>query len=277
MTHNIATLLILIFSLVGIFVGVLLNRAADNLPPPARRSFLETPRCPYCNSPRPPVEQFGIVSFALRRDKCHQCSAPLKLRAPLVELGTGALFGFLASRFEFGMYLLALAFFTAILILIAVIDLEHKLILNTVSLPATIAALVASPVVLASPNGILNQLNWNLIILSALGAAVGYAITFGIYWLGVLFLQIVNRNRATKIDTVAFGMGDVKLAGLLGALVGFPTIISVLVWTILLGGVGGALIIVFQYVRRGSFARDTVMPYALYLILAGWAYMVFRF
>lgn len=267
---------LLLFSLLGVLGGILINRAADNFPPPARRSFFETPRCPYCDTPRAPLEQFGILSFVLRRDKCRQCSAPLRLRAPLVEIGTGALFGFLASRFDFGIYLLAVGFFTAVLILIAVIDIEHKLILNVVSFPATLLAIAASPIVLSSPDVTLETLNVRLVILSIIGALVGYALTFGIYLLGVLFLQIVNRGRATKINTVAFGMGDVKLAALLGALVGFPTIFYVLLYAILLGGVGAVIAIVLQLLRRRGYSLGMAIPYGPYLILAGWALLIFR-
>ncbi len=270
-------MVILIFSLIGILVGILINRAADNLPPPARRSFLETPRCPYCITPRTLIEQFGILSFALRRDKCHQCSAPLKLRAPLVEFFTAAVFAFLASRFEFGIYLSAVCFFSAVLLLIAVIDLEHKLILNVVSIPATLLALAASPIVISTPDVTFATINYKLVLLSAIGAAVGYAVTFGIYLLGILFLQILNRGRTKKINTVAFGMGDVKLAGLLGALVGFPAIFFALIWAILLGGVGAAFVLVMQLVRQRGYALGTAIPYGPYLILAGWAFMVFRF
>ena len=270
-------MLVILFVIVGILVGILINRAADNLPPPARRSVLETPRCPYCSTPRTFIEQFGILSFALRRDKCHQCSAPLKLRAPLVEFVTAALFAFLAARFEFGIYLVAICFFTAILILIAVIDLEHKLILNVVSLPATVLALVASPIVINTPDVTFATVNVKLVVLSAIGAAVGYAVTFGIYLLGILFLQILNRGRTKKINTVAFGMGDVKLAGLLGALVGFPAIFFTLIWAILLGGVGAAFVLGTQLVRQRGYALGTAIPYGPYLILAGWAFMVFRF
>src|SRR5581483_6287619 len=130
----------LLFALLGILVGVLINRAADNLPPPARRSLLVTPRCPYCDTPRSAIEQSGILSFILFRNKCHNCGAPIPLRAPLVELASGILFLFLAARDSLSPYLFVILFFTAVLLLILVIDIEHKLILNVVVLPATVLA-----------------------------------------------------------------------------------------------------------------------------------------
>lgn len=267
----------ILFALIGILAGMIINRAADNLPPPARRSLLETPRCPYCNAPRTTPEQFGILSFALRRDKCHQCSAPLRLRAPLVEIAAALLFAFLAAQFPLGIYLIAVCFFTAVLLLIAVIDIEHKLILNVVSLPATVLALLTSPVVLGGAESRLDNLNLGAFLLALLGAVIGYALTYGIYFLGIVFLQIINRGRRVKINTVAFGMGDVKLAGLLGALVGFPAIFYVLIYAILLGGVGAATVIVLQIVRTRRLSLGTAIPYGPYLLLAGWAFMILRF
>lgn len=266
----------LIFAILGVPVGILVNRAADNLPPPFRRSFFETPRCPYCDSPRTLLEQFGIASFALRQDKCHNCSAPLQLRAPLVEILAAALFAFLAARYPPDLFLLVAALFTAVLILIAVIDIEHKLILNVVVLPATVLALLLSPILLATAPVTLATLNLRLILVSLLGAAIGYILTYGIYLLGILFLRFLNRNRTNKLNTVAFGMGDVKLAGLLGALVGAPAIFYVLIYAIIFGGIGAVAIILYQIISRRGYSAFMAIPYGPYLVLAGWWILVFR-
>ena len=158
---------------------------------------------------------------------------------------------------------------------ILVIDVEHKLILNVVTVPATLLALAVSPIVLGGAGTTIDNLNFRLILLALVGAVVGYAITYGIYFLGILFLRIVNRNRTTKINTVAFGMGDVKLAGLLGALVGFPAIFYVLIYAILLGGVGAILAILLRIVQRRGYSAYMAIPYGPYLILAGWGVLIF--
>ena len=152
------------------------------------------------------------------------------LRVPLIEIVAAALFAFLATRDAFGPSLIALCFFTGVLLLIAVIDLEHKLILNLVGLPATLLALVASPLLGGGSSNFPQTLDLNRVISALVGAAVGYAITLGIYYFGVLFLALINRRRANKIDTIAFGIGDVKLAGLIGVLVGVPAILYALIY-----------------------------------------------
>jgi leader peptidase (prepilin peptidase) / N-methyltransferase len=263
------------FALLGILSGIVLNRAAENLPPPARRSLLVAPLCPYCETPRSALAQSGILSFLLRRERCTSCGAPLPLRAPLVEIAAAALFVLLALRYPPGLYLLALCFFTAVLMLIVVIDLEHKLILNSLVLPATLLALLASPIVLGGANTTLDKLNWKLIGFSLLGAAVGYGITISFYLFGVLFLRLVNRRRAQKINTVAFGMGDVKLAGLLGALIAFPAIFYALIYAVLLGGIGAFLAIVLRLVQRRRYSAFMAIPYGPYLILAAWAFLIY--
>lgn len=261
-----------LFALLGIAVGVLLNRAADNLPPPLRHSLRSTPQCPYCRTPRTLLEQSGLVSFMLRRDHCHSCGAPLALRAPLLELGTGFLFGLLAARLPFGVNLILLAAFTAMLLLIAVIDLEHKLVLNVVVLPGALLAVLASPVLLGGTGP--QEWSADRLLPALVGAAVGGLITLAIYWLGVLYVWLVNRGRTDKIRTVAFGMGDVKLAVLLGALVGFPAIVSTLVYGIVLGGVGALGTILWRMARGRRYSAFSVIPYGPFLIIAGWLSLV---
>lgn len=268
-------MIILLYALLGLLAGMLINRAADNLPPPARRSLLVTPRCPYCDASRRVLEQSGIVSFAIRRDKCHNCGAPLSLRVPLVELCSAALFAFLANRYAFDLYLIALSFFTAVLLLIAVIDIEHKLILNVVTLPMTLLAIIASPLLLDGLSFTLGGVTLHSFGLAVAGAVTGYLLTLGIYYLGVVFLRVVNRGRKRQVNTVAFGMGDVKLMGLLGALVGVPAIFYVLVFGILLGGVGAAGAILFRILTRRGYSAFMAISYGPYLVLAGGAFLIF--
>ena len=194
-------------------------------------------------------------------------------RAPIVEITTAGSFAFLAGRYPLDLFLAAACLFTAILLLIAVIDIEHKLILNIVVLPATVLALLLSPIMLAPTAATLATLNLRLILVSLLGAAIGYILTYGIYLLGILFLRFLNRKRTNKLNTVAF---DVKLAGMLGALVGVPAIFYVLIYAILFGGIGAVAAIVYQLLRRRGYSAFMAIPYGPYLILAGWGFMILR-
>lgn len=269
-------MLIPLSALFGILVGILLNRAANNLPPLHRRSLLESPHCPKCDTPRTPREQFGILSLVLRRTGCHNCSAPLGLRAPIVEIVTGGLFAFLSARYSFNLYLVIIWLFTALLILITVIDLEHKLILSVVVMPATLLALAASPIVYEGVNFTLDNIRWNDVLFALLGAGFGYAVTLVFYWFGIFFVRVVNRNRRNKINTVAFGFGDVRLGGFLGALIGFPAIFYALIYAVLLGGVGAIIAILLRTLQQGRYSAFTAIPYGPYLVISGWAFLVFK-
>jgi leader peptidase (prepilin peptidase)/N-methyltransferase len=219
------------------------------------------------------LEQSGLFSFLLGRARCHHCGAPLSVRYPIVEPLCGALYVFLALRYPLSPYLIAVTLFSTILLLLAVIDIEHKLILNVIVLPAAIVALFASPIVLGGPDGTLGEIHPELYWIGLGGLLGGLLVTLGMYYLGALFLALLNRTRATPIRTVAFGMGDVKLSALLGALVGFPAIFFVVLYAILLGGVAAFFVIVVQLVRR-RYSAFMAIPYGPYLILAGWVFML---
>jgi leader peptidase (prepilin peptidase) / N-methyltransferase len=259
---------LLLYALVGFLAGIVVNRAADNLPPPARRSLLEAPRCRYCGMPREWWEQSGLLSFLSLHGHCHHCHAPLPLRAPVVELLTAVLFGYLWSRFGPGQFVLTYSFFTAILLLITIIDLEHRLILNVVVLPATLLALFVRPLDLLLRAPMPTLLDW------LYGLVLGYAVVFGIYLLGNFLARLVGRARGSPLDEVAFGLGDVKLAGLVGGLVGFPTILFTLFYTILLGGLVGLGVILFQLLVRRRYAAFMAIPYGPFFTITTWLFLM---
>jgi leader peptidase (prepilin peptidase)/N-methyltransferase len=267
-------LALFLYGVLGLFVGAAVNRAADNLPPPGRRSLLAAPRCAYCDAAREPVEQIGVLSALLLRGRCHACHAPLPLRAPLAEIGCALLFAFLWDRLGPGPLLAVESFFTAILLLIAIVDLEQRLILNVVVLPATVVALLVSPITLANQMGLFGSAPLRLVLAAVSGALTGYLVTLGIYGLGGLFGWLVARARNSTLNEVAFGLGDVKLAGLVGALVGFPAIAFALVYTILLGGVGAAAYVAFRLVARRGYSAFMAIPYGPFFVVTGWAFML---
>lgn len=213
-------------------------------------------------------EQIGVVGFLFLRDRCSGCRSPLPLRAPVVEVASLLLFAFLWNRFGASVNIVGYALFTSILLLITVIDLDHRLILNVVVLPATIVAFLLSPIMRDQATPALSLLN------ALLGAAVGYILVLGIYFLGRLFARVMSRARGRDLDEVAFGLGDVKLAGLVGALVGFPSIIVALVYTILLGGVVSFMVLLFQLMVRRRYAAFMAIPYGPFFTITAWTLMI---
>ena len=135
------------------------------------------------------------------------------------------------------------SFYIAALILIIVIDLEHRLILDVMTYPLTVVALLLSMVVVDLENSI---------GLALLGAVVGFVI----YYLFYLFGNVV-------FGEGALGFGDVKLAMLMGAMLGFHRIIFTLMLAIFLGGIISVVLLISRRMGRYSYA-----PYGQYLAIA---------
>lgn len=248
---------LILFALLGWLVGAVINRAADNLP--AHRSLIAAPHCPYCDTPRPVIDQIALLSYILLRGRCPNCHAPIPLRAPLVEVASAIAFAFLWLRYGAQLQLGLMLLYTVIFLVVFVIDFEHRLILNTIILPSILFAALASP---------LSHIGWAR---SLLGGAVAFVIVFGIY----IFAELFSRWRKLKIEGGAFGQGDIKLALFMGLVIGVPAVLPAILATILLGGVGAILFLVYQLIVYRRLAMTAAIPYGPFFCIAGWVFMVF--
>ncbi|MBI5301288.1 MAG: prepilin peptidase [Chloroflexi bacterium] len=180
-------------------------------------------------------------------------------RAPLVILGTAALFAFLWVYYSATVQLALALIYTAVLVLVLVIDYEHRLILNVVILPAIVFALIASP---------FTKLGW---MLSLLGGVVAFAFVFAIY----IAAPVFSRWRGHTL-AVPFGFGDVKLAAFVGIITGFPMCVYAMVVAILLGGFAAIGVLLYQFARTRRVNTGVPIAYGPYFCIAGWLLMVFR-
>ena len=180
-----------------------------------------------------------------RRGICPHCGERRPLRAPLLEFATIVAFGLAWWRFGASPVQMAVAcLYAAFLLTVAVIDLEHRRVLNVMLAPAAVGALLAS--LLPGPPSVLS---------AVLGGAAG----FGLFFL----IAIVGRGK--------MGAGDVKLAGVIGLMLGFPAAITALVIGIFLGG--AAAIILLLTHRAG---RKSTFAYAPYLALGALVMLLVR-
>lgn len=182
----------------GLLVGSFLNVAIHRVP--AGASVLR-PRsaCPTCRTPIAGRDNVPVLSWVALRARCRTCAEPIPARYPLVELLTGASFGTMALRFGLSWELPAFCAFVAGLIAVSAVDLDCRRI-PTRMLQATAAVGLPWLVVAAAVDGD----PWPLIRAGA-GAAGSY---------GALFLVHVVNPRG-------LGFGDVRLAGLMGAFLGW--------------------------------------------------------
>jgi len=250
--------MIVLYALLGLLVGILINLAADQLP--RWRRLRRRPFCAYCDQPRPWWAWSGTLAYLRFKPRCEQCGAPISWRHPLVEVGTAALFAFLWQHYagsEQAMLLLPHTVYSAIMVLVLVIDLEHKLILNVVMYPAWLLAFLGS---FFYPSPYQYRL-------SLLGGVIGFGLLFVIYWLGELFVIVMEKMRGKEINTPAFGFGDVRLGGFIGLMLGFPQVLTAIFYAILLGGLVGMVYWFIQAIVLRRYSLFTAIPYGPFLII----------
>lgn len=159
----------------------------------------------------------------------------------------GALvFAIVAALRPLGPELLALSGYAAVLLLVAVLDLRDRLVYPWVIYPATFLAAILTPLALAQPI-------WS----GAIGALAGATI--------FLLFHFVARLLYREGD--ALGFGDVMIAGLIGAMAGFPGVGGALLLGTVLGGLGAALVGLVQRSRRAHFAYGPVLCLGAFIAL----------
>jgi leader peptidase (prepilin peptidase)/N-methyltransferase len=221
----------------GAIFGSFLNVVAYRLP---RHESLVAPasRCPTCGTPVKPYDNIPILSWLLLRGHCRSCAAPISARYPLVEALTAALCvgAVLTHSSPVG---IALSLVLVLLVVpAALIDLEHRIIPNRIT---ALGAVLAVAIGLAlDPAGEPERL--------IAGAAAG----------GFLLL-------AALAYPGGMGMGDVKLAAVLGLLLGRAVAPAILI-ALLAGVLLGAFVIARKGARDG---RKTAVPFGPFLALGG--------
>ena len=229
---NIGLLLSLLF---GWFVGGLGNWLADQVP-----DAPQTPIRFHLRPTAPPTlgaaAHIWTLPWFWRRTTCPHCDRARPWRAPLLELTMLTAFGYTWVRYAGQPWSIGLIWLYATLLLtIAAIDFEHRRVPNRLVVPGALIVLACN--LLPNTPGLPNAL---------IGGAIGF--------FGFLLIYIVGRG--------SMGMGDVKLAGLIGLMTGYPAIWTALVTGIILGGVSALLLLL---TRRGTL--KTYIAYGPYLAL----------
>ncbi len=236
----------------GFALGVLVNLLADGLP---RHRRLTRPRCPRCDAPRPPLRWSGSVAWIGDRRSCAYCGQSLGIRHPLAELGAAAWTTWLYAIDPAPGVFLPSLLLSMIFLLILITDFEHRLILHAVTLPAAI--LIGLIGVLDPSRGPSKTL---------VGGAVGFGAVLVLYLFGGLFGRLMGQMRGQSVDEVAFGFGDVTLAGVIGLAVGWPGVVLAVFIGILAGGLFSLAYLIAMLIRR-RYQAFIPIPYSPFLIL----------
>jgi leader peptidase (prepilin peptidase) / N-methyltransferase len=229
---------IVLAALGGLIIGSFLNVVAYRLP---RGESLAHPpsRCPSCGAPVKPYDNIPVLSWLALRGRCRACKAPISARYPLVEALTGALYALVMwARWDDAADIALGIVLVTILIPIALIDFEHRIIPNRITGPAAVVAIVI---------GLVLDMDFVVEQLIA-GAAAG----------GFFLLAAIAYPRG-------MGMGDVKLAGVLGLYLGRGVGLAVLIGLVA-GALVGAIIIARVGAKEG---RKTAVPFGPFLALGG--------
>jgi leader peptidase (prepilin peptidase) / N-methyltransferase len=224
----------------GLLVGSFLNVVAWRLP---RGESLVAPgsHCPGCDAPVRPFDNVPVLSWLLLRGRCRDCREAISIRYPLVEACSAAL-AVAVVALRHGAHDLALGLtLVALLVPIALIDLDRRIVPNKLTGPGALAALAIGAA--THPAGLPQQL--------IAGAAAG----------GFLLLAALARPGG-------MGMGDVKLAGMLGLFLGRDVAVALLVALL-----GGTVVGLVAMARTGQ-GRKTAIPFGPFLALGGVAALV---
>lgn len=262
--------LLIVAGLVGLVVGSFLNVVAYRLPimmelawradaaeahsiqvPPhaaAERFDLAWPpsTCPNCGERISAQHNVPVLSFVFLRGRCARCRYRISARYPLVEAATAVLGIAVAYTLGPSWQTLAALGFTWTLVALTLIDLDHQLLPDSITLPLLWAGLVlnASGIAPFAPD----------LQASVIGAAAGYFSLWTVYW---LFKLVTGKE--------GMGYGDFKLLAAIGAWVGWQMLPLVILLSAVVGTIVGVAMIVAA--RR---SRHTPIPFGPYLAAAGW-------
>lgn len=240
-----------LFGLLGALIGSFANVVIYRLP--LGKSVVHPgSACPACGHAIRPWENVPVLSWLALRGRCSSCHAPISPRYPLVELVTALGFTAIAYRWpleRYGLTALPLAAVFAVLVMLSLIDVDHYLLPDSLTLSALGVALLG-PLVYPPESGLPSLPQ------ALLGAAVGAGVLALVNRLGSLVLR---RFRDTRERLWPVGMDQVNLAALGGALLGWP------------GGLALAALSVLVNLALGRALRLPEGPlYALWaLALAG--------
>jgi len=212
-------------------------------------------RCPQCGAAVRAWQNIPILSYVLLRGRCAECATPIGLRYPVVEGFTALASVLVAWRFGVTPEAVAALVFTWTLIALAVIDIDHQLLPDSMTLPLLWLGLLLSLWHDTAGGTVLFQTPREAII----GAAAGYLSLWSVYH---LFRLATGKE--------GMGYGDFKLLAALGAWLGWQMLPLIILLSAAVGAVVGIALMVFT--RRG---RDVPIPFGPYLAAAGWIALLY--
>ncbi len=202
-------------------------------------------RCSHCGHRISTVENIPILSWLILRGRCSSCGVAISARYPVIELATAVLSAVVAWRFGFGWPAAFALLFTWALIALAAIDIDEKLLPDSITLPLMWLGLIVS--LLGLP-----------VFADVRSAVIGAVAGYMVLWLLFHVFRLVTGKEG-------MGYGDFKLLAALGAWAGWQSLPLTILLSTVVGAVVGIVLIIV-----GRRDRQTAIPFGPYLAAAGW-------
>ena len=240
--------------LVGVAIGAAINYLGDQLP---RKRRLSHPLCSHCLNPISPTRWVSLTRFFVGHCRCGNKTS---LRSIIVELFFAMLLPLIDKLTPTNTHFIVLSLLCALFFLIMVIDIEHKLVLNSVVIPTTFIAFFY---------GMLTN-NQDISKVLLIGTA-GYMMMLLVFFGGKLYSKLMIKNVDLSSDVVTFGMGDVRLGGIIGLATGWPGLPQALVVTIISSG-----IVAITIRMSRNYKPFTMLPFSPFVIVGTLIAILFR-
>jgi leader peptidase (prepilin peptidase) / N-methyltransferase len=242
----------ILLTLLGFACGVLVNYLSDVLP--VKRQLVH-PFCQHCG------QELSWVNYLFWPRRCSSCAHRRPWRVWVVEIAaviiTLCLWLWPPSRLGFIYGLVLMAYFGVVVI----VDIEHRLILHSVSIAGAILALVIG----IRLHGAIETLS---------GGILGFALMWLFYFLGLQFTNLIFRVQGKPLEE-GLGFGDVSLSGVLGLLFGWKGIWIALFLGVLIGAIVG-LVFMFLMAATHRYKSFATMPYGPFLVASAVILLYFR-
>ncbi|MEA1935900.1 MAG: prepilin peptidase [Thermodesulfobacteriota bacterium] len=228
---------------IGSFLNVCIYRISEGKSIIFPKSF-----CPNCQQPIRLYDNIPIISYLVLRGRCRNCHKKISLRYPVVELITALLSLLLFWKYGFSFQYLFAFVFTCALIIITFIDLDHQIIPDVITLPGI---------------PLFFLLTFFFMNVSFLDSILGVLIGGGGFYLIAVVYQLVTKREG-------MGGGDIKLIAMLGAFLGWKSLLFILIVSSFLGAITG----VSMMIIHGKDLKYAV-PFGPFLSIAAVAYIFF--
>jgi prepilin signal peptidase PulO-like enzyme (type II secretory pathway) len=241
--------------IIGSFLNMVIVRLAGSPSWGHKRSV-----CPSCEKVISWYDNIPVLSFIILKAKCRNCHKKISWQYPIVEIICALLFVLWYFLFGTSLKTISLMIFSAFLIVIFVYDLRHYLILDIVTIPAMIFALLI--------NWLINGISLASLLIAGIFGAGFFAVQyFGSY--AIDWYQKHKIKDKSEIQTWV-GDGDIRLGGLMGLMLGWPQLLVALFLSYIIGALVGVSLIAF-----GKKQMSSMLPFGPFLVFSTFVSLAF--